>query len=81
MTEAEAHKAVTDFVAHQAQRNQYALLIVTGRGAVLRATLPRWLSDGGLAQWVQFFHQAAPRHGGAGAFYVVLRNRRRGGKT
>ncbi len=76
MTESEAHKAVTDFLVQAVARGWRTLLIITGRGAVLRAAVPRWL----VAQHgVRFFHPAARAHGGDGALYVVLRRAARKG--
>lgn len=71
-TEAEAFTAVMAFLERSAARRLRYLLIVTGRGAILRAALPRWLDTPKAARLVRFFHRAAPRHGGDGAFYVVL---------
>jgi DNA-nicking Smr family endonuclease len=58
------------------------LLIVTGKGArgggegVLRQALPRWLNMPDLRERVLAFASAHPRHGGAGAFYILLKRRR-----
>jgi DNA-nicking Smr family endonuclease len=43
---------------------------------VLRRMLPHWLAVPPLSDWVLGFSQAAPHHGGAGAFYVQLRRER-----
>ena len=42
---------------------------------VLRAAVPRWLREGDNRHRVIAYHPARPRHGGAGAIYVVLRRR------
>ncbi len=76
LTEAEAYNAVNEFLSWAFARRWRYLLVVTGRGAVLRAALPRWLGSGALAGKLRFIHEAAPKHGGAGAFYVVLRVKR-----
>ncbi|MEJ0061824.1 MAG: Smr/MutS family protein [Alphaproteobacteria bacterium] len=73
MTESSAHAAVGKFIDKARRDGKRFALIVTGRGAVLRAALPRWLGDGATAKAVRFCHPAAPRHGGGGAFYVVLK--------
>lgn len=64
------------------------LLIITGKGrsdggrrdefnrprrAVIRESLPGWLSEPSLAPKVLQVTPAHPKHGGAGAFYVYLR--------
>ncbi len=44
------------------------------RGAI-RAKLPDWLANGGHAGAIAALRPAHPRHGGAGALYLVLRRR------
>ena len=70
MTEGEAHAAVATFLAHAVAQGWRYLLIITGRGAILRDAVPRWLTD---HAGVRFFHPAARAHGGDGALYVVVR--------
>ena len=43
---------------------------------VLRRMLPHWLALPPLSDWVLGLSPAAPHHGGAGAFYVLLRRER-----
>jgi len=43
---------------------------------VLKRALPQWLSAAPIRDWVVGYSGAAPQHGGAGAFYVVLRRAR-----
>lgn len=69
--------------AHAA--GQRCLLVITGKGlrsegavGVLREALPRWLNGSDLRPLVLAVRQARPRHGGAGAFYVLIRRRREG---
>lgn len=82
MTEAAAHAALDRFVRLAWQDGVRVLLVVTGKGSVsagggvLRRNLPRWLAVGENAPRVLRVESAQPRHGGAGAFYVLLRRRR-----
>ncbi len=66
---------------------QRVLLVVTGKGArgddqaerprgVIRASLPHWLETPALRPYVAALRPAHPRHGGGGAFYIILRRRR-----
>jgi len=66
---------------------QRVLLVVTGKGArgepdpdrprgVIRASLPHWLETPALRPYVAALRPAHPRHGGSGAFYVILRRQR-----
>jgi DNA-nicking Smr family endonuclease len=81
-TQAEAHRELADFVfaAHEAGRR--CLLIITGRGlgpdgpGVLKTAVPRWLEEAALRRRILAVAAAQPRHGGAGAFYVLLRRQR-----
>jgi len=85
MTRAEAHRAVGRFLTALAERGERVALVITGKGGrtggddgVLRAEFPHWIGDGALARIVLAWRPAAPQHGGAGAFYVLLR--RKGGR-
>ncbi len=46
---------------------------------VIRAELPRWLAEPSVANHIAAVRCAHPRHGGAGAVYLVLRRQRPGG--
>lgn len=45
------------------------------RGAI-RADLPRWLGEAALTDRIAAVRRAHPRHGGAGAAYLILKRRR-----
>ncbi|MEQ9814703.1 MAG: Smr/MutS family protein, partial [Azospirillaceae bacterium] len=48
----------------------------TGGKAVLKSKLADWLNDPPLRDKVLAFYPAQPRHGGEGAFYVLLKRLR-----
>jgi len=81
LTRDEAHRAVMRFLSGLASDGGRLALVITGKGTmkggegVLRSELPRWLSEGALARSVLAWRPAAPRHGGEGAFYVLLRRK------
>jgi DNA-nicking Smr family endonuclease len=79
-TQSTAHAALLRFVEAARARGCRHVLVVTGRGAegggILRRTVPRWLMEPAFHRHVVAFHEAGPRHGGAGALYVVLRRPR-----
>jgi DNA-nicking Smr family endonuclease len=81
MTQAEAHRALGEFVRAASASGRRSLLVITGRGAdrpgVLKSAVPRWLEEGELRHHILAVAAAQPRHGGAGALYVLLRRRRR----
>jgi DNA-nicking Smr family endonuclease len=81
-TQDQAHRRLSGFVAEaQAQGSRY-VLVVTGKGletgGTLRHMVPRWLNEEPNRARVVAYCPAQPRHGGAGALYVLLRRRRPG---
>ena len=89
---AEARRALDRFLNESAGRSFRCVLVVTGTAAgrardegvmpnrsagILRASLPAWLDDHDNRARVIAHCPAQPRHGGAGARYVLLRRRRR----
>lgn len=84
MTRTEAHHALTRFLESSYLQGRRAVLIITGKGlredgriGVLRGAVPRWLNEPPAHAWVRAFDHAAPRDGGEGALYVLLRRARR----
>ena len=76
MTQAEAHGALEMFLARADAAEQRCVLVITGKGGVLRAGVPRWINEQPNRSRVLAFTPAQPRDGGAGAFYILLRRRR-----
>jgi DNA-nicking Smr family endonuclease len=80
LTQTEAHRALEEFVRAAGAAGRRSLLVITGRGTarpgVLRGSVPRWLDEGQLRRQILAVAAARPRHGGAGALYVLLRRRR-----
>jgi DNA-nicking Smr family endonuclease len=82
MTQAEAHRALTQFVRASREAGRRCVLVITGRGlgtdglGILKNAVPRWLAETGLRQHILTAASARPRHGGAGALYLLLRRRR-----
>lgn len=85
LRQSEAHAALSRFVAARYARGDRTLLVITGKGlkkngygnfeqrGVLRAMLPRWLSEPALMPMIAGWDVSARTHGGEGAFYVRLR--------
>jgi DNA-nicking Smr family endonuclease len=87
--EAAAHALVEARLAEAAARGLRLVLVITGKGArsahpdprgrgVLRRRLPEWLELARTRPLVAAIRPAHPRHGGAGAVYIVLRRARPG---
>ena len=85
MTLAAAERAVANFLDAAVAQDLRIILIVTGKGARLeggrmlggriRAEFVGWLNRDDNRSRVRGVRPAHPRHGGAGAFYVLLRRR------
>jgi DNA-nicking Smr family endonuclease len=84
MTQAEAHRELIGFVIASYELGRRCVLVITGRGlgpdgpGVLKSAVPRWLEEAGLRRRILAVAAAQPRHGGAGALYLLLRRRQRG---
>jgi DNA-nicking Smr family endonuclease len=86
MTLAAAERAVAQFLTESSEQGRRIVLIVTGKGLRLeggrvfggriRAEFLGWLDRADTRARVAGVRAAHPRHGGSGAFYVLLRRRR-----
>jgi DNA-nicking Smr family endonuclease len=85
-TLATAHAALDHALARAVADDIRVLLVVTGkpprgeekRRGLIRANIGDWLGSSVYASRIAAVRNAHPRHGGAGALYVILR-RKRGG--
>jgi DNA-nicking Smr family endonuclease len=84
MTLAQAHPALTRFILASFATGRRLVLVITGKGrgdgadwhsakGILRRHVPDWLSGPPLSGVVQEILPAHRSHGGAGAYYVLLR--------
>lgn len=82
MTQDEAHHRLYHFIDHAYSSGKRTVLVITGKGlrgeGILKQAVPRWLSEPHFRDRVIGFHEAHLTHGGSGALYVRLRNRKRG---
>ena len=85
--QAEAHQRLDRFLAAAQAAGKRCVLVITGKGSlgrpddgrgtgVIRSNLPRWLNEAPNRDRVLAFAQAQAAHGGAGAFYVLLKRKR-----
>ena len=72
-----SYRALLGFLTRAQSEDKRVVLVVTGKGGVLRDALPLWLGQGDLAPLVSGVAEAHIKHGGSGAFYVSLRRTRR----
>jgi DNA-nicking Smr family endonuclease len=76
-----AHEAFDEFLQKSIQYGRRAVLVIHGRGLsspaepILKAAVYRWLTSSPWHKWVIAFTSARLCDGGAGATYVLLRQR------
>ncbi|MCB2102523.1 MAG: Smr/MutS family protein [Rhodobacterales bacterium] len=85
LSQTEAHRALDAFIGASHAAGRRCVLVITGKGTrereetrdrevgVLRRAVPHWLNLPPNRSRVLAFSHAAPRHGGEGALYVMLR--------
>jgi DNA-nicking Smr family endonuclease len=73
MTQAEAHDALTRFIARAQKHGSRAVLVITGKSGVLHSAVPRWLHEGDNRGRILAIRRAHAQHGGEGALYLMLR--------
>ncbi|NQV85366.1 MAG: Smr/MutS family protein [Rhodospirillales bacterium] len=75
MTQAQAHDVLEDFLFDSQISGRRSVLVITGKGVagegILRAAVPKWLNEH--RRIVRGFSHAAPKDGGEGALYVLLK--------
>jgi DNA-nicking Smr family endonuclease len=82
MSQVKAHRALVEFIRISRDAGRRCVLVITGRGlgpsgsGVLKGAIPRWLEEPELRRQILARAPAQPRHGGAGALYLLLRRRR-----
>jgi DNA-nicking Smr family endonuclease len=77
LTQNAAYRALLRFLAKAQAEGKKLVLVITGKGGILRAQLPLWLGEADLQTLVAGLGAAHVKHGGAGAFYVLLRKHSR----
>jgi DNA-nicking Smr family endonuclease len=71
-----AYRALQRFLLRAQGLGQRVVLVVTGKGGILRELLPRWLGEPEFRNLVVGISTAHVKHGGNGAFYVALKKQR-----
>ncbi len=72
-----AYRALQRFLMRAQGVGQRLVLVVTGKGGILRDMLPRWLGESEFRNLVVGVSTAHVKHGGDGAFYVALKKQKR----
>jgi DNA-nicking Smr family endonuclease len=74
-----AYRALVSFLIRAYGDGKRLVLVITGKGGVLRPQLPLWLNGPELQDVVIGMREAHAKHGGGGAFYVALHRRKPAG--
>lgn len=77
LTQDAAYRMAVRFLMSARADGKRLVLVITGKGGVLRGQFPLWLGQGDLKALVGGVSEAHIRHGGSGAFYVTLRRQKR----
>jgi DNA-nicking Smr family endonuclease len=75
-TQDEAYRALQRFLMRAADMQFRVVLVITGKGGVLRGSVPRWLAQAEFRSLISGVGEAHVRHGGGGALYVSVRRKR-----
>ena len=84
LTQHQAHSHFLDFILNHITNQARCLLVITGKGdptgqsgrGIIRQQFHRWCDDSRLKPHILAINQAHIRHGGQGAFYILLRKKR-----
>jgi len=81
MSREKAYVALHGFLKKHYAAGSRCLLVITGKGkagegGVLRQAFPAWLSEPEFAPMILAFDTAKQKHGGSGAFYILLKRKR-----
>jgi len=71
-----AYRTLVSFLTRAYAEGKNVVLVITGKGGVLRPHVPLWLNGPELRDVVIGIREAHARHGGSGAFYVALHKRK-----
>ncbi|MCY4195801.1 MAG: Smr/MutS family protein [Rhodobacteraceae bacterium] len=81
-----AKQALNQFFSSAVADEKRLLLVITGKGlrsgaasgqGILKQMVPKWIEDGFYRNMILYYCPAHQKHGGAGAYYVLLRRLRR----
>lgn len=84
MTRDRAFTALMQFLESHYRAGSRCLLVITGKGGkpptkeagVLKGLVPRWLAEPEPRRMLLAIDSARPKHGGSGAYYLLLKRKR-----
>lgn len=91
LTSEAAHRRAIDAVTRAVRDGDRIVVLITGRApkadtsrldrplrGIIRASIADWLAASPVSRQIAAIRAAHPRHGGAGAIYVVLKRQKQG---
>ena len=75
----DAHNCIRDFILFCYRRNKKNILVITGQGnefGSIKREFQFWLEEDSVKKYISSVNEAHPQHGGAGAYYVVLKSQK-----
>jgi DNA-nicking Smr family endonuclease len=79
----DAYNKLMNFIIQNYQSYNRCLLVITGHGntttevETIKSSLHRWLNSTKIQHMILSYKQAAKKHGGKGAFYILLKQNKR----
>lgn len=80
----EAHYQLIQLIEKWQENGKRCVLIITGKGSrtpkdqkTIRDAFPDWLNDPAVRNKILAYTKAQPKHGGSGAFYLLLRRKKK----
>jgi len=78
-----AYTQLIHFISNGFMQGKRCLLVITGKGlrpdgshGIIRESVPKWLNEPDMRQYILAFRYAKTQDGGEGALYVLLRRKR-----
>lgn len=72
----QAYEKLGLFVETNYRKGRRSLLVITGKSGQLAREVPRWLSHSGLSRMILVVSSAPDKHGGKGAYTLLLRRKK-----
>ena len=78
----DSYYKLIDFITKNYQAGNRCVLVITGYGSTIneaetiKGNLHKWLNDINIKHMILYWQQAKEKHGGKGAFYVLLRRKK-----
>lgn len=76
----EAHQCVRDFLNYCWRAGKKHVIVITGHGSEfgsIKREFCFWLEEPAIKRYIQSYQEAHPRQGGRGAYYIIIKGKKR----